>query len=124
MPAPDVADTLIISLAAATASFVNRAFPRQNRDTARVVEIVGGLLVTQLAKNTMSKNVGAGAVVGALVGFVEEALQVRTEGFTTSTVPSPSRGIALIPSVVAYGPTGRAVLSGYVQVLHTSSTFP
>jgi hypothetical protein len=71
-----VGDVTIISVTAVGANLITSRIPSESRDTIRIIEIVGGLLTAQIAKRANTKAAGAGIMVGALVGYVNDLLGI------------------------------------------------
>lgn len=87
--AVNVRDVTLISVSAVGTDFITSVFPRETRNTFRIAEIIGGLLTVQLARRSNPKAVGAGIMTGALVGFVEDTLRLRTDQLIRSQTNSP-----------------------------------
>jgi len=92
-----VSDVTLISVSAVAANLATMGISEQQRDTVRIIEIVGGLLTAQLARRNITKAAGAGIMVGALVGYVNDFLgigggtrrRVRTAPTYTQLVYNP-----------------------------------
>lgn len=88
-----VTDVTVISVSAVGVNLITSALPSNSRNTIRIIEIVGGLMMAQLAKKPNIKAGGAGIMTGALVGFVNDLLglnrteeNVKTEKNVISTI--------------------------------------
>lgn len=84
-----IKDVTLISVSSVATEFVTSAFPRETRNTFRIVEIVGGLLTVQLARPSNTKAVGAGVMTGALIGFINDTLRLQAGKKAAYTTESP-----------------------------------
>jgi len=75
-----ITDVTVISVSAVGTNLITSALPDDARNTIRIIEIVGGLMMAQLAKKPNIKAGGAGIMTGALVGFVDDLLGISKVG--------------------------------------------
>lgn len=78
--AMNLTEISILSVSAVTTNLVNTAFPKDSRNTVRIIEIVGGLATSQLSKKSNTKAAGVGVLTGALISFINDLFGIGKTG--------------------------------------------
>lgn len=79
-----IKEVTVISLSAVGTNLVNNILTTPVKNTARVVEIVGGLVTAQFAKSAVAKAAGVGVLTGALVNFVNGVFGICKTSYPVS----------------------------------------